>query len=181
MHIFFWLRKGSIFFFFIYISPSNSSFVQKRDLDKQIFSKLEADIAKYSLRGDIMLMGDLNAHINCDEHDFIINDFNSFLPNNYITDSVHVLRSTQVHQNTNNYGKSIIELCSDSQLRILNGRTLGDSVGKATYFNYSGVTINDYCICSASVLKNITSFHVGEFDPNLSNHCPITVKIMNLN
>ena len=57
-----------------------------------------------------------------------------FLPNNYIT---------QVHQNTNNYGKSIIELCSDSQLRLLNGRTLGDSVGKATYVNYSGVTIND--------------------------------------
>jgi hypothetical protein len=107
--------------------------------------------------------------------------FDSFLPNNYITDSVHVLRNTQVHQNTNNYGKSIIELCSDSQLRILNGRTLGDSVGKATYFNYSGVIINDYCICSASFLKNITSFHVGDFDPNLSNHCPITVKIMNLN
>jgi hypothetical protein len=40
-----------------------------------------------------------------------------------------------VHQNTNNYRKSIIELCSDSQLRILNGRTLGDSVGKATYVN----------------------------------------------
>jgi hypothetical protein len=37
-----------------------------------------------------------------------------FLPNNYIADSVHVLRNTQVHQNTNNYGKSIIELCSES-------------------------------------------------------------------
>ena len=103
------------------------------------------------------------------------------MPNNYITDSVHVLRNTQVHQNTNNYGKSITELCSDSQLRILNGRTLGDSVGKATYVNYSGVTINDYCICSASFLKYITkctSFHVGDFDPNLSDHCPITVKIL---
>jgi hypothetical protein len=52
----------------------------------------------------------------------------------------------------------------------LNGRTLGDSVGKATYFNYSGVTINDYCICSASFLKNITSFQVGDFDRNLSDH-----------
>ena len=109
------------------------------------------------------------------------NILDSFLPNNYITDSVHVLRNTQVHQNTNNYGKSITELCSDSQLRILNGRTLGDSVGKATYVNYSGVTINDYCICSASFLKYITkctSFHVGDFDPNLSDYCPITVKIL---
>jgi hypothetical protein len=100
-------QKGIYLFVFLYISPSNSSFVQKRDLYKQIFSKLEADIAKYSLRGDIMLMGDLNAHINCDEHDFIINDsdniLDSFLPNKYITDSVHVLRNTQVHQHTNNY------------------------------------------------------------------------------
>ena len=70
----FFLLERDLFICFLYISPSNSSFVQKRDLDKQIFSKLEADIAKYSLRGDIMLMGDLNAHINCDEHDFIIND-----------------------------------------------------------------------------------------------------------
>jgi hypothetical protein len=68
----FFLLERDLFICFLYISPSNSSFVQKRDLDKQIFSKLEADIAKYSLRGDIMLMGDLNAHINCDEHDFII-------------------------------------------------------------------------------------------------------------
>lgn len=75
---FFGLERD-LFICFLYISPSNSSFVQKRDLDKQIFSKLEADIAKYSLRGDIMLMGDLNAHINCDEHDFIINDSDNIL------------------------------------------------------------------------------------------------------
>ena len=73
------LERDLFICFFLYISPSNSSFVQKRDLDKQIFSKLEADIAKYSLRGDIMLMGDLNAHINCDEHDFIINDSDNIL------------------------------------------------------------------------------------------------------
>jgi hypothetical protein len=32
-------------------------------------------------------------------------------------------------------------------LTVINSyRTLGDSVSKATYVNYSGVTINDYCI-----------------------------------
>jgi hypothetical protein len=35
-----------------------------------------------------------------------------------------------------------------------------------------------YCICRSSFLKNITSLHVGDFDPNLSDHCPITVKIL---
>ena len=32
------------------------------------------------------------------------------------------------------------------QLKILNGRTIGDSVGKITY-NYIGASIDDYCIC----------------------------------
>jgi hypothetical protein len=50
------------------------------------------------------------------------------------------------------YGKNILELCIGSQLRILNGRTIGDSSGKATYFNYNGVTINDYCLCSSSFM-----------------------------
>jgi hypothetical protein len=40
-----------------------------------------------------MLMGDLNAHINCNEPDFIRNDsdsiLDSFLPKNYIADSPH--------------------------------------------------------------------------------------------
>ena len=33
-------------------------------------------------------------------------------------------------------------------------------------------------ICRASFLKNCTSFHVGDFDPTLSDHCPITVTIL---
>jgi hypothetical protein len=86
---------------------------------------------KYSNQGEIMLMGDLNAHINCNEQDFIRNDsdsiLDSFLPKNDIADSVQIFRNTQVNQTTNSYVKSIIELCNTSQLRILNGRTIGDS------------------------------------------------------
>ena len=45
----------------------------------------------------------------------------------------------------------------------------------ATYHNYNGTTINDYCICSASFLNNILNFQVGDFFPTMSDHCPITV------
>ena len=62
------------------------------------------------------------------------------------------------------------------QLRILNGRTIGDSVGKITY-NYIGASIDDYCICISIFLLNIVSFNVGEFNPILSDHCSIHVKI----
>ena len=86
---FFGLQRD-LYICFIYISPVNSTYVQKKKqkkttgLDKQVFSKLEDDIVKYNTKGEVMLMGDINAHINCNETDFIINDSNnvldSFLP-----------------------------------------------------------------------------------------------------
>ena len=123
--------EKDLFICFLYITPSNSTYVKKSGLDKQIFSKLDDNIVKYSNQGEIMLMGDLNAHINCNEQDFIRNDsdsiLDSFLLKNDIADSVQIFRNTQVNQTTNSYVKSIIELCNTSQLRILNGRTIGDS------------------------------------------------------
>ena len=41
-------------------------------LDKQVFAKLEEDIVRYNLKDDIMLMGDLNAHINSDDLRFYL-------------------------------------------------------------------------------------------------------------
>lgn len=51
---------------------------------------------KYSLLGDISLMGDLNAHVKASDQDYITFDMNDvlddFLPNNYIADTVHKKR-----------------------------------------------------------------------------------------
>ncbi|CAG2190183.1 unnamed protein product [Mytilus edulis] len=167
---------------FVYISPKNSSYTLKTNCDRIIFEKLERDISKFSLMGDIMVMGDLNAHINKGEQDFIVNDsdhvLDNFLPLNYVADNIQKFRNTEIHQNTNEYGKNIVDLCIDAQLRILNGRTIGDSIGKTTYHNYIGASIDDYCICNSNFLQNIVSFKVDEFNPILSDHCPIHVKIL---
>ncbi|CAG2203871.1 unnamed protein product [Mytilus edulis] len=171
----------NVFLCFLYIPPSNSSYTLRTNFDKQIFEKLEADIAKYSISGDVILMGDLNAHINCKELDFITNEvddsLDNFLPTNYVADSVCKFRNTQVHQKTNNYGKLILDLCTESQLRILKGRTLGDSKGKITFYNHNGVSIDDYCLCSSEFLPNIVNFSVGQFEPTISDHCPISITI----
>jgi hypothetical protein len=49
-----------------------------------------------------------------------------FLPQNYIVDGIQKLCNTELYQKTNEYGKYVIELCTEAQLRILNGRTIGD-------------------------------------------------------
>ena len=67
-----WLKRDKqkfglekdLFLYFVYIPPANSSYTLRTDCDKQLFEKLDQDITKYSVLGDIILMWDLNAHIN---------------------------------------------------------------------------------------------------------------------
>ncbi|CAG2232592.1 unnamed protein product [Mytilus edulis] len=174
--------EKNLFICSMYIPPNNSSYTMRTNCDKQIFEKLEQDITKFSLEGNIALIGDLNAHINVSESDYITNEIDDslddFLPINYIADAVLKSRSTEISQNTNSYGKQLIELCISAQLRILNGRTLGDSKGKVTFFNHNGTSIDDYCICSSGFLPSIINFSINKFDPTVSDHCQKQLNIM---
>lgn len=177
---FFGLEKD-LYICSLYISPSNSTYTIRTGMDKRIFDQLEQDIVQYSNQGDTMIIGDLNAHINSDELDYIENEMNDILddclPENYIADNVYTKRNTEIAQSTNNYGNQILDLCTAGQLRILNGRTLGDSAGRVTFYNFIGSSIDDYCICSASLLKSVANFTVGPYHPSLSDHCMVTVRL----
>lgn len=170
---FFRIQKD-LFICFVYISPKNSSYTIRTNCDKHIFEKLEGDITKYSIIGDVMIMGDINVHVNASEQDYICNEvddvLDNFLPSNYIADNIKKSHNTEVPQITNEYGRSVIDLCTEAQLRILNGRTIDDSSGKSTLHTYNGVSIDDYCICNSDFLPNILSFRVGQFQPLLSDH-----------
>lgn len=70
-----------------------------------------------------------------------------------------------------------LDICIGLQLRILNGRTLGDSSGKPTFYGFHGTSLDDYCICSASMMKDVINFKVHGYNPHLSDHCKISVRI----
>ena len=175
---------NDIYMCFVYIPPANSSYAIRTDLNNDIFDNIEKSISEFSKRGEVMIMGDLNAHINENDLDFIMHDtndkFDNFLPDDYVVDNVCSRRNTCIPQKTNAYGRNILDICINAQLRILNGRTLGDTNGKMTLFNVQGMAIDDYCICSANVLSSVMSFVVDEFSPTLSDHCPITVCLHSL-
>ena len=143
---------------------------------------MEKDIEKFSAIGDVLLMGDFNVHINKNYLDFIsieLNDnLDDVLPPNYTADAIHKHRNTEIPQTTNSHGKSSIELCIEAQLRILNGRTLGDSKGQLTFFNHNGSFVVDYCICSSDILPSVVNFTIGDFEPNLSDHRPISINLL---
>ena len=60
------------------------------------------------------------------------------LPASYVFDSVvknrNAIKSTV---KTDEYGQSLLDLCIASQSRILNGRTLGDTLVNVHHFEYS--------------------------------------------
>jgi hypothetical protein len=91
---------------FVYISPKNSSCTLKTNCDRIINEKLERGDSKFSSLGYIMVMGDINAHINQDEQDYIVNDSdhvldNICLPLIYVSDKIQTFQYTELYQNTN--------------------------------------------------------------------------------
>ena len=49
--------------------------------------------------------------------------------------------------NINNHGKRLLEICRSADLRILNGRVSGDSLGRATFHGKAGISVVGYAIC----------------------------------
>ena len=62
----------------------------------------------------------------------------------------------------NEHGKSLLEICKSCDLRILNGRTKGDSFGKITYHSAKGISVVDYIIASQEMLHLVENLIVKQ-------------------
>ena len=69
--------------------------------------------------------------------------------------------------------------CKGADLRILNGRVSGDSLGRVTFHGKNGVSVVDYAVCDQDLLSHVANFVVK--DPlHLSDHSPI-ISWLNIN
>ena len=75
----------------------------------------------------------------------------------------------------NTYGNNLLNLCKVSGLRILNGRKLGDSLGKFTCHEYGGSSTVDYIglLAHYNIFEDIPFFKVNEWLGHASDHCMI--------
>ena len=162
----------------IYNSPINSSYTKSNDVD--IFEKIQDKIMTFPKKDYILVGGDFNARVG-NMQDFIEEDEDDLefldLPQNYQIDRFKKLRSNQ-DQHKNTYGHKLIELAISSKMKILNGRTLGDLMGKFTYIGYNGISTVDYVLGSENLLLQnyIHSFEVEELTL-LSDHRPISLTL----
>jgi hypothetical protein len=84
------------------------------------------------------------------------------------------LHRQQLDENQNLHGSLLTNICKDHQLRILNGRFLGHSLGYFTFYNSNGQSIVDYMIVSHSIFYDIEHFIVHS-PVEFSDHCLISV------
>ena len=168
--------KNDLFICFCYISPEGSSiYSSSKTSGLDIFDYLEKDIARFNKLGDILIMGDLNAR-SSQLKDFIDNDCNDHLQ---LPDYISI--DKQCHRNNmdshvNNYGKVLVEMCCNSNCKILNGRVPGDSMGRFTSHQYGGSSTVDYGIISSDLFHDVQYFKVWPLN-HLSDHCPISLSL----
>ena len=160
----------------IYINPINSTFESSKNFDS--YECLEKEITKFSALGNVILMGDFNARTSI-EADYIIQDDAKYLPldDNYITDEIDYNRYSYDRARLNQYGHKLLEICKSTGLRILNGRLLGDSVGKFTCHQPSGSSVVDYGLVHHSLYSLVNYFKVHKFNIMHSDHCQISFEL----
>ena len=74
---------------------------------------------------------------------------------------------------TNSYGRILLKLCNNHNLKIFNAQTPGNRVGNCTCFNCGGPSVVDYLLVENSIQQKVENLKLPppEFD---SKHAPIT-------
>ena len=125
----------------------------------------------------------------------MIGDFNARTSNrsDYVTDLLGIESTEEFVRNSNTsildeigtknrnnndtivnpYGSKLLSLCKGLSLRILNGRTLGDTSGAYTCFQYNGKSVVDYIIADENIMHKIPILTVSP-PTHLSDHAPIS-------
>ena len=127
----------------------------------------------------VFVGSDFNSRIGT-QNDFITEsekDLN-YLPQDYELDTIRSVRNNQ-DTSVNEYGQQLLDLCIETKLMILNGRTRGDLQGHLTYVGFHGCSTVDLVLTSeASLTKSTIVQYLSVQDLNfLSDHRPILLKL----
>ena len=149
-----------------YIPPYNSIY-----FSPELFEELENDIENFASHGSILLMGDFNSRTG-KYPDNVCQDGNSIIVNDQSKSSQYAFQRNSFDNDLNDHGKKLFEICRSADLRILNGRISGDSLGRPTFHGKSGVSVIDYAVCDQNLFPHVAKFIVRE-PSSLSDHSSI--------
>ena len=143
--------------------------------DEHFYNNLAFDILKFrNEHSNCIFIGDFNSRTGRLEDHIDISDRDWEFKDSVLGDNRH---RNNLDTEVNESGKQLIQFCKSFGLRILNGRTTGDSLGDFTHFNNNdGQSAVDLALVSEKFFNNIQKFMIF---PQLAvtDHCKIAIEI----
>lgn len=160
----------------MYLPPENSTAYEAETDGVEVLKEKLVDLKSRFPNHRLVVAGDLNARIGSLQDYF--DDRVDHIPgmNWYTPDNFDVPRSSKDNV-VNNFGQNLIDVCSELDIRVLNGRTSNDCPGQYTNICEAGCSTVDYIIVETSLYESVARFEVGELI--VSNHMPVQC-ILNL-
>ena len=169
----FFQQEEDIFVVNVYVKPHNST--DSTETGREILSEIENVINDLKEKGEVVLCGDFNARI-AQQTGMVKDDSIDFLPmpEDYEPDNYKGRNSQD--SATNTYCKQFINLVSNNQLTILNGRTLGDFQGQFTSIQLNGCSVIDYFAVSSKLERKVNFLKVKNLTI-YSDHRPLVMEL----
>ena len=146
----------------IYLPPENSTVYNNESNGiSQLDGVLEKIVAECEI-DKFILTGDFNARTGLLK-DYIDYDNSEYLPSNDLLDAdIFNMPRNNVDKvgASNNFGRSLIDLCIKYKIHIVNGRKEGDKYGEITCITANGTSVVDYTIVSTNIFDSIESFTI---------------------
>ena len=150
----------------VYIPPCNSKY-----FDIELFDQLEQDVVHFSSTGSVILIGDFNSRTE-KYSDTVSQEGNDIIDNDQSKSALEPVQRNSFDNVLNSHGKQLLDICKNLDLRIVNGRVNGDTLGRPTFHGRNGKSDVDYIKCDQSTFLNITGFLVKQ-PSYLSDHSAI--------
>lgn len=121
---------------------------------------------------NIFVCGDLNSHTSNVEDsvniDILVGKSSLYFP------TTGIPTRENRHKKIENSGRSLIKLCHETGLRIVNGRLHNDKIGN---FTFRSVSTTDYLLTRAENFELVETFDVLKKE-NLSDHLPLLFSLL---
>ena len=167
----FFRRKRNVLLITCYIPPSNSSYLKKHDRDP--FNDLTTLLEEVEGQYEIILCGDFNSRCQSLNESNLCTEIPGILTGNEIDDQHNgLLDRNNKDKSTNSYTNTFMDLVTQSNLSIRNGRSLGDIFGEFTHVGYNGASTVDYFLASSTISTTSTILRVFKLT-EFSDHKPL--------
>ena len=167
-----WILLGKVIFVIAYFHPEGSIYAEKDILYTVTYTTIELmnlfEIDKLCMMGDFNARtGRLDYFIVIDEQVTKANPFVPDIVNNCLSIpscDIDVLRVSK-DSKVNSYGRSLVQMCQNLDIRITNGRFGVTSLMPTC----KDASVADYFLVSPQLFVNILDMNVKSFDPIISD------------